>query len=1088
MGKKKLLIDMAYEDYAVLVAHMDGEPYFRQGGKDPLGAFTEACDLFARECRNYRGGLVSLGGEVGIDPKDYASFLYNPVSFVTFGDTDAISVVAIDDFDPTVHLTSQTTLPIRQTCLAFCPTIKSLGLESIRANSKDTDSPHVFCSIEHLCSPSARGISGKNDKPRISLAESPLFSVTYFKLNWGAVLGPGLLLQQAVYRAMASRISEALNQVRSQSLVDRIVLEKGDLDTFRCIFLDPQGWSDIAVLMFANNYSITMTVLSALRQLRLMSLYETDGGTDLQDAINAFGIHRLVAEQSQRLFGVAPAGDASERPLSNNHIFCSTYSTLGVAAEEFKKPETSYKGVVIADTNLEIDPGHFPNVRQIIEERPPVANQFQEVPSNCKWYTIGQGDMSFSHLREEMTHNRKPLKLSAFIQQIKYIRDCDIPGNPDDHLHFAPNLLEIYSMIQVPAILLSFEPDNSGEQKKDLKHMDMKSLLSALQKSLFEKPEGSLNIAKLYKGLRKLRISTPLSHSIMNLYTDFATHVGDPFLFERVLDMYDLFVATHKLLAEELPQALDADRERLCDGATRYDEDSLCRTFLSNDDIEDLVDLAELLQNALFHRVQLAFRDAERWSTSLDVKGGSLDKLLNAADASLKCGLGILRRVMNGWTDAFKPVVKRTDEENKTRIGGASKISSNLRSLSNQLCIGPSPDFFLASVDLNITHLTRPSAFCIHLHETAHLICDLISSKGCDCDIRGINRVRPICYKNREKKAESPREITILERQQDIFSEILVHNFVFGDDHETYFRNYLAQYSLDAIAHCRSDQDTFVRLLEVLIRGFLITDPFRVKGSNPDLYSMGDKNKREISEEDVKKAFERFKVAILDAGPFFFDFDRLWGKEDKEFMNYVQDQFCRVYKVTYPPVCCIWKNACQIVDGVCHGGSSKGGETTQMNPSGTDPSNAQDRRFVNDCISTALKDGRPLARALFRVSGRDPSKENGGRLDPFFLIRALLKEHVRGILGTDVVDPSSVQVCLLRNAEDGRPLLTRPNGSKPWHTQLIDRNSNGFFAVDPVARRQYMRSRVTAIKTLWDVSTNLRARRMGDMLSKLKKT
>jgi hypothetical protein len=547
------------------------------------------------------------------------------------------------------------------------------------------------------------------------------------------------------------------------------------------------------------------------------------------------------------------------------------------------------------------------------------------------------------------------------------------------------------------------------------------------------------------------------------------------------LDLFDVFCATYELLAKELPKKLQGRIDAEARGADE-DADYMCHVFLQEEDIKDLVELVTVLQNALTHRFRPAFRDAKRWGTWLDVRGGNVDKLVNAADSPLKCGLGILRRVMNGWTDIYEPLRKRSDQENTRRIGGASLISCDLRSLSHQLCVGPVDDIFLASVNLSTVHLTRPSAFCIHLHETAHLICDLLGR--CQCTFRCNPQRQKVCYRNRRQKISDGDRI-ILERHQDIFSEILLHYFVFGDDHRTYFRNYLANYSLDPIAYCEDEGNSFRRMFEVLVRGFLTTEPFRAKKRDPELYASVDCD--EAPSDKIEGVYAEFKAAVRDAGPFFIGFRRLWREHHPEFDPRVFEMFRKVYNNTYAPLCCMWNDATRIFEGVTQDNQHKG-------VFGTDIADEEELCYIIAAIRVGLQEGRPLARAKFTVKGRNPNDENVGRLDPFLLVRLLLREHITSLFGppkaTDSrpgrrdmgIDTTTTQVCLIRRADSGEPCPEAlPNGMK-WHTQLIDRNCNGLFSVDPSVRTNYMKQRIAIIKTLWDVSTSLRARRLDRIL------
>jgi len=123
MTRKNIIADIRYNPYAVLIAHMDAESFFRLGGD--ISAFSKANDVFTHECEKYHRGLrknladfAPYAGYKGLENNlEFASFLFNPVCIVGFGDADNIAFVAMDEFDLAMRLISRTNLPIHQTIL-----------------------------------------------------------------------------------------------------------------------------------------------------------------------------------------------------------------------------------------------------------------------------------------------------------------------------------------------------------------------------------------------------------------------------------------------------------------------------------------------------------------------------------------------------------------------------------------------------------------------------------------------------------------------------------------------------------------------------------------------------------------------------------------------------------------------------------------------------------------------------------------------------------------------------------------------------------------------------------------------------------
>jgi len=109
------------------------------------------------------------------------------------------------------------------------------------------------------------------------------------------------------------------------------------------------------------------------------------------------------------------------------------------------------------------------------------------------------------------------------------------------------------------------------------------------------------------------------------------------------------------------------------------------------------------------------------------------------------------------------------------------------------------------------------------------------------------------------------------------------------------------------------------------------------------------------------------------------------------------------------------------------------------------------------------------------------SSEELTRLDALFVVRHLLRSHITNLFGQ--IDTRKCACCLVRDA-DGQPDPQATLQTKTtYNRQLLDRFFNGLVAVDPSTRSRYMRERIVIMKSFWDISTNLRARRLLDILT-----
>jgi len=1051
VSENSILSDTYYNPYAVLIAHIDGEPFFR----DRMGfaAFSEASNVFTRECekyhrtlRKYAKDFVPWAGDPTKSGDEeefgYDDCLFNPICCVGFGDTDNLAVVAMDDFDLAMRLVSKPNLPIRQTCVAFSPTLESLGLEI---------GDDVFCTMEDIC---RVGIDHEAaletiTYPRHSFLNArPLVAVTYFKFNGTAVLGPGLQMQQAAYKAIVKQVKTTISDIKGVVPSKKMARVAG---SFRCVLLDPQGWADLAAVMFCTDYSVIATQLARIRCLTHEDLYAE--WPDGKDSIRFFGLHAKIAqafEKAAKATDKWPNESDADVSLSANHIFCSTFTTLGMSHDAFdntteKTSPRNYTGEVIADTKFVCSAGHCTETKNIASKTRYKART-KSKPGHM-WYSVGHSDFLYQQMLDDKYDSQTVVTLSDLVLQMKGMRDCSHADGSEPEAYLSLHALEMSTDLRVP--LIAKVPLSSSRPG----HIDTRLVLDSIKKGLFnEDHERGFSLRRLRSALTELQIPTPLSTTITFLFLDYANCLSDGFLFDHTLDLHDVFTAVYGLIARRLPEKM---REQV---KSAYD----ARTFIDAADLDHLVELIDLLKNALSNRVQVAFREAERWGITLDVRGGSFNRLLNAADVPLKCGLGLLWRVVRGDTDL--PTPWDDADEIKHRIGGASRITYDSRSYSHHLDLGYNNDYFVTSVDLNLMHLTRPRHLLVHLHETAHLISHFLRSQvPCTHPEYPCHLYGAYCHRRPTHNATNSVDSHLRDRFEDIFSEMLVFHLVFEDDHKTYLRNYVASCAIESVASASDAEEVFCQIVEFLLRGFLVTDPVR----RPQLYS--DKDDSGIAPHIVEEGFEQFLQVINDVSSFLFNYDAILTKAPPQRLLHY---FTRVFWESYYPVRCIWNDVQTICRGVCEGKKGKG--TQGLDP----PDNDKDQLI--DEIRTGLKKGRPLIRTQYKDPRPGRDSEEYGPLDSLFLVRHLLRLHITNLFGN--VDTSNYTCCLTRGL-DGHPTPNDPPQGKKWNRQLLDRTYNGLVAADPETRSRHMRERIVILKTFWDISTNLRARRMLDILN-----
>ena len=1086
---ESFISDIAYDKYSVIIAHMDNEwlSIRNSDSYKPFSLYT-ANDRFTDACIEQRKKLEQYSDDFSIDKNTMNKLsihLYNPVSFVSFGNTDYFSFVAVNGLGLFNELSAQHDLPIRQICLAFCPTLESLGIET---NGNEEDK--YFCDMEDICHDKENNFIN-NDIPYHPFVENrPLMAATYYKLSGLAVLGPGLLFQQSVYSAMIIAIKRALIRIRKKIAENneyQDLIREEDIDSFRCLFLDPQGWSDITTIMFCKNYSVLTAVLMELRSLTLKDLYNVksnfvNGKNRLKAAIDSFGIYRRLATinanfEANRSYNTSKPIDYY---LSSNNIFCATSTTLGIYHKTFStrdKDESSekYHGYVYADSHFTVTPGSRANLETLIcEHESKIAhnkmdkdNRFQskEIILNKDenngrdkwvWCEIGVRDLTYKSTTnfDEFLERKEPLS-----KTIGLINEIGFTSNP--------GIIDISTDLLIPTPIFS-------EQISEYK-LDLNFVLKSMSERLFKSSStnnAKLDLNKLRNSIRRCRFPAPLSSWLLYMYSNFARCLGDSFHFDDVLDLVGMFESVYCLFVQEFQELLDA--QLFGAKKDRSKEEYICLSFLTEDYIYHIEDLLSLMENALIQRAQMGFRDAERWQKSIDMKGW-FNRLINAADAPLQCGLDVLKGIMN--EEMFANNSNSIYHENI--VAGASRITYNVRAMSRRYNFNNRNDkseskslIFLTSMDLNFQHLIRPGELCTHFHEVAHFIYEFLKDKR-DLENKYLSKIDLKLYDNLNQDGVN----VLVKRYEEIFAEMFVHKFIFGDDSKTFFRRYMVNYFLDPISYCKDENDTLLRMTESLIRGFLISDPFRKpyrinNGERTDLLYDNDRSTI-LTKEDISSAKKRFIESITDAGIFYPEFIRIWSNE--EVRQLIEEQFTFVFSEAHPVLCFLFNEIEKIYAMICE----------KKDSIGQNDMISYEKRAscIRDRIKMGYDSGRPIMRILLLGNnGNLYNDEKKDILSDLFIIRQILRIHLTNLYGENTIK-TDLGVCLCRDPKTGRP---DPNDLSinrvKWNNQLIDKSYNGQIFIDNDRKSNDMRNRIMMIKTFWDISTNYRARQFKHLL------
>lgn len=344
-----MLSDIAYRDYAVLLVCLDAE-WTRQtfNSEDWAAPFANVFEEFTTNLWRYRGGMADYrkriqnvveshevqpsndvpepnGAAAATDPPDPR--LFNSVCYVPFGHSDGLGVVLIDDCEVTHHLAETTTTTVESLSLAFCPELKSLGVAS--------DDP-LFCDLEQMLGESPNDVKtpectnveevdrvrreaeGEGEPPetwRVSKyrpaqhefeTAMPLLAFSTFKLDGLGTVGPGVLFQQAVFRAMIRKIRDVVSGLRAELEKPEKTSTHGlmsfdDLEHTRCALLDLQCAQEVGTLIFCPNATVAASILSGLRGLTYQDLLveNADVGGHLKKYLDESPVHEMIWRHSE---------------------------------------------------------------------------------------------------------------------------------------------------------------------------------------------------------------------------------------------------------------------------------------------------------------------------------------------------------------------------------------------------------------------------------------------------------------------------------------------------------------------------------------------------------------------------------------------------------------------------------------------------------------------------------------------------------------------------------------------------------------------------------------------------------------------
>jgi hypothetical protein len=1042
-----MLSHIAYHDYVMLLCYVKSEwikniqnCYERKSCESLLLSQYE----FAKSCYRYSDGLTSnfksfckANQEKLTTDKLPAPFLFNPIFYVPFGYGDNLAIVLLDDFDPVYRITSEVKTTLIEACLAFCPTVSSLCIDGSPTWLRDFD--EVLGNMEAALPAEYPRRSFRKPAKCAIQDENPYLVFTRFKLHGLGAVGQGLLFQQAVYRAMVKKIESTLSYLDSR-IADRDpnvvgLMEADDLGTVKIVLLDLQGAEEVGVLCFCRNYSTAISLVSTLRSLTFRDVFEADLSKKLKSLLTGCPAHRAIAQlyRSQK-------GEELENHdlLEHEYIFQWAYSTLGFSSQAFLEGNyLNCNGYVEAISEFRINPGRDVDVRQKVDLINTKLHglRSEEYTGTREYYPykIGTGDFAATFSDQRVGLQQPLVKMSRVIQIIKEF-DA-VFGRTKEKGDSGSDVIDILTDLTIPVPTIPKEKSKNfailqTALLKIQQRLCYYSHLSQSEKKVAGEAAGKLDLDRLRNGHRKLGVPVSLRRTIEYVYHDFAIAIADPLIFDAILDLYDAFVTLCAVLSRHLPATREKELGRPKDNWLG---------LLDEERTEQLSLFAEAIDNAFTHRIPKAYPYLQVRDVSVDFRG-AINQLLLAPDAAMKCGLGLLRRYV------------LADNRRET-VGALMKVSFTPRAYIYSLNLGVENHARLAFFEVDPPHVLNIASHTDFLHESFHLIFDAL-------------RDNPELRRHQWSSISSTTDARTLDELGEIFANLLCHLFVYETDTDSFLFENIIDFSKNPI-HVGSDfERTMERFSRVLIRLFLVVDMIPADTAPSKLSPV--KCVREGG--DTGMARKRFVSLLDDVFPFFPEFECQWWNRDKldverVCLKYFDELYPKLAKFMND----VWCEAVGIyMDFLKDKPYYQSHET-------------YDKRRIWSDIDASFKEGKPLIRSLFLTSMKNVDSSLADTVigkgfytgyDPLAMICNMLHSYT----ATSKLGKGQA-IHLYRDPATGNVGYPQMGGRR-WFEFQIDKGATSMFCPVPSARRERLRKQIAVIKTLWDISSSLRERRL----------
>lgn len=787
------------------------------------------------------------------------------------------------------------------------------------------------------------------------------------------------------------------------------------------------------------------------------------------------------------------------------------FSTLGTSAQGTAHP--SVRGWIDATTHLRLAPGHQTNTQETIQEvkhQRPAAIASIQVPGHTESsptftiHQLGASDLALPHHDLTAYNPSRLVPVRDFLAQVHDLmgaaggacggvehsgRDivgmtsfCGIPvpvlRAPGEEFLFSPGydtarhvaVLEMILPILKHRLIHGPAPTREMREEEEDFQRVQGEWEDSLRKTAVPNGRGpgntwgSLSASNIGDQARLCGLPQPLVRTLEFVYHNFTTLLANPFAFDSVLDLYDIFAAFHRALTQELPK--------------------LCRKdgLLDIDKVDMIARLIDAVHRALGHRMYRLFPENANRDMDIDFRGG-LNALVYSADGILKLGVGVLRHhVLENAVD------------DRARVGVVTRIGFRQGIFAQALRLDVESETRLGIVETDVPHLYHLPSYVDFLHEAFHLVYDAARNPGTE------DKVSPML-------PTIPRgsdDIRLDARLAEIFANMLTALFVCADEPRALAEHMALQYSIRNIRE--KDTQAIGNFIELACLLFIVCRSLEhLRASRAEQTAPApwwfcadedeeEKLSRAFAPHIVAAKFWEFFESLL---PFFSPHlhsnlaslpalreqveilcDELYNRRLKAFVPIVAAKVCLIFSRYWFRASGRLINAEEFKDSGLQHGQRPSEDQLTTHTAAWDKVIVELRRE----LSVILNKKQPLYTPFSFLAWRCP-QHPGGRLDPMILLGVLLGETLRS-RSVDMAfagGPHHLPTNSGAPTFEKFPVAPDPN-ERP--RLFIQRGVSALFTSDFEHRAHRLGSRITLLKMFGDMASLLRSKRFSEMLQR----